>query len=61
MIWTTDKPTKPGEYWYRDGSTAAIVCVDFDTSVRWFSGRRGVLSDLKGQWAGPIPEPEEQP
>lgn len=63
MRWTTDKPIKAGEYWIKETHLheQEIVRVNLDGSVRWFSGRRADVNDLrKAKWAGPIEEPEEE-
>lgn len=65
MKWTTEKPTAPGWYWYR-----SIVCevTRYTRVVEVFPN--GKVSDgslfpmdhvdkFNGEWAGPIPEPEE--
>lgn len=62
MRWTTEQPMKAGEYWIKETHLheQQIVQVHLDGSVRWFSGRRTDLGNLrKAKWAGPIPEPNE--
>lgn len=62
MTWTSDKPTVPGWYWYRGYEDAdrvvhvmdngeSLVACSFEFSESMFY--------LDGQWAGPIPAPEE--
>lgn len=72
MTWSTTKPTVPGWYWWRENGVVymagvtvkgpstpylAVALVDPEGGVIM----RTILSDLTlaGQWAGPIPAPEE--
>lgn len=58
MKWQSKKPKIPGWYWLRSaGDIDRVVhvvelgqmyCISF-----------GFVSQLHGQWAGPIPKPEE--
>lgn len=59
MTWTTQKPTKPGFWFYRNGFTRTMFLImnergelqtEYYTQVKEIDG---------GEWAGPIPEPEE--
>ncbi len=65
MIWSKEKPTHPGWYWYR-----SIVCETtlYTRVVEVFPDGKvcdGSLLPMdhidkcQGEWAGPIPEPEE--
>lgn len=65
MEWTTDKPSKPGWYWWRTEGSVEITRVyimvwnEADQEVRpWCSW--GWIAQLEGEWAGPIPEPTER-
>lgn len=64
MKWTDERPTKPGWYWWRsDTRTLMVVCYvemsERDGCVSFAYGERyRLLSEMKGQWAGPIMEPE---
>lgn len=54
LTWTSDPPTVMGYYWFRiiGGGWNQIVCVtsaDLSNNIGW----------ANGQWAGPIPEPQE--
>ncbi len=49
LVWTTDKPTKPGWYWWR-ASKNGTICIRY-------ADPSSTLNE--GQWAGPIAEPEE--
>ena len=62
MKWTSELPTEPGWYWVRNSTTKHknIVLV-FDGLV---AGNYTCLKveeahEIYGEWAGPIPEPEE--
>lgn len=64
--WTQEPPTEPGWYWYKDMDWDRQIVYVFYDSVH-----RGIfvqimeeypysrnLNELKGEWAGPIQEPE---
>jgi hypothetical protein len=60
--WTTDKPSKPGFYWYQTpGMRARVVEVQSDTRHNLFVVHTGMrLMDLPTDeiaWAGPLVEP----
>ena len=63
LRWTKEKPTKNGWYWWRTGggcNLRGIVSVCIETDIMVLAG--GIykyLSQTTGEWAGPIPEPEE--
>lgn len=63
--WTKDKPTQPGWYWYRSPRpTLVVVCyIEIglrDNCVSFAYGERyQAMSEMEGEWAGPIPEPME--
>ena len=64
LVWTTEKPTKPGQYWYRDkGLPPDIIVVEGDGSdkepliVRWECASDELVENIIGEWAGPIPAP----
>ena len=62
MNWTTDKPTKPGWYWYRgecDGHTVKVIhFIDDDGDGPYLATSEDVaLHDLDGEWAGPVEPP----
>jgi hypothetical protein len=63
MKWTPAKPTLPGWYWWRTNTVITrrwvlqgIIHIDGDGYCR-HEGE--YVSKLDGQWAGPIPSPEE--
>ncbi len=70
MTWTTDKPTKPGFYWWKDRQNAQtlvfvrpddiveIMTVIETPTYRWIDHHNVVLSQMTGEWQGPI-EPSE--
>ena len=63
LTWTTDKPTKPGWYWYKAWDTRARVVevVESDLRRRLAVARTEALVDEleedKYLWAGPLEEP----
>jgi hypothetical protein len=62
LNWTTKKPTKPGWYWYRGECKGNIVKVihyiDDDGDGPYLATSEDlVLTDLDGEWAGPVEPP----
>ena len=64
LRWTTDKPTRPGWYWYREGEGPEIYWVfaaPFNGQVRMYAGHKdegGIWIDSwRGDWAGPLEPP----
>lgn len=66
MKWTKEKPTKPGWYWFRS-ETEYGTCTTV-LEIRNVQGGLVVVETIaiypleefrEGEWAGPIPEPEE--
>jgi len=60
LKWTTDRPTKPGWYWFRCPNIMRppeIVEV-FSTGEQWhIDGVRNNVANLDGQWYGPLEVP----
>lgn len=62
LRWTKEKPTQNGWYWWRTGEDCnlrGIVSVCIETDIMVLAGSYKYLSQTTGEWAGPIPEPEE--
>jgi len=68
MLWTITMPTKPGWYWHRsatpiNGKTFPRVCEIVRVNgphLLYCSGSTTCrVENVSGEWAGPIPEPEE--
>lgn len=62
MIWTTQRPTKPGMYWYRRPSKHSITGWHVDTCwVRQLDVDNPKVAFTKdSEWSSePIPEPKE--
>ena len=68
--WTTNKPTQPGPYWYKDKEFGPVI-VDIILSdgvlfvnCGWGEDGRIPVSEygygIYVEWAGPIPEPAER-
>jgi hypothetical protein len=67
MTWTTEKPSKPGWYWWRKvghkpemlrvsgGYSNMIVSVMLSTRVM----SRPIENDDEGEWAGPLEAPKD--
>jgi hypothetical protein len=65
LTWTTQKPTKPGWYWwrsYRGYDPIAVQILGFDSadSFSLVYGLNRPLGQCDGDWAGPIPVPVEE-
>lgn len=58
--WTTEKPTQDGAYWYRskEGEKLLAYIDDEQVTLLDFPGQEHI-DFFAGQWAGPIPEPQE--
>ena len=66
LHWTTEPPTEPDFYWHRDEGILSIAYIFGDTQdnlLCHFAGEEHPtpLILITGEWAGPIPEPQEQP
>ena len=68
LHWSTKKPTVPGPYWWRsqesvNGQKFPKVCHVFENNKVLYVEGLGVgsfyLKNASGEWAGPIPLPEE--
>ena len=59
-MWSKERPTKAGWYWYRGRTTPGTVFVvevtvgDYRSMACFVSGRREWLAELDGEWQGPI-------
>ena len=65
MIWTSEEPTKPGFYWYKDPRCAPTIFLldrDDETGDMFLiEGGCWDFGELDGQWFGPLNPPQEQP
>ena len=65
LVWTTDKPTVPGWYWWRVsfGRTPTTLFISRDhiheNDVFTAGALVMFLREVPGEWAGPVPLPEE--
>ena len=71
MTWSSDKPVKPGWYWYRRSPEDEDWCVpdevvelvlEKDTLAYALRSDRisfEPIDRLHGQWAGPLPIPKD--
>jgi hypothetical protein len=56
MTWTTEKPTVPGWYWYREiEGEPEILAIYKDNGQLLISGIG--LQEFPGEWAGPLKPP----
>ena len=65
LEWTTEPPKVPGWYWFKDEYGIRIAWIKHDSRkmnelYAVIGGIGNWMSNLHGQWAGPIPEPKEQ-
>ena len=66
LVWTTTPPAKPGFYWWRSGQGKNVYLYNIvrsDSSNELFrENANGSWCSLLryGEWAGPIPTPQEQ-
>lgn len=65
--WSTEKPTRPGWYWWRQPYCQDVIVEitlgGAKNGKRLYvvtDGDTGELASFSGEWAGPIPEPEER-
>lgn len=60
LKWTKEKPTQDGAYWYRRSAGEKLLAHIDDEMVMLLDmpGQEHV-SFFDGEWAGPIPEPQE--
>ena len=66
MNWTTDKPAKPGSYWWRLGSDRLAhlvkVTIDGDGVLSTHPPAQlveaGRFLDTTGEWFGPVEHPQ---
>lgn len=64
LEWTTEPPKVPGWYWFKDEYGIRIARIKHDSRkmnelYAVIGGVGNWMSTLHGQWAGPIPEPQE--
>ena len=64
MTWTTEQPKVPGWYWFKGEYGIRIAWIKHDSRkmnelYAVIGGVGNWMSTLHGQWAGPIPEPQE--
>lgn len=63
--WTTSKPTVPGWYWWRCSPYYVDCLLVLHRHQGGFTAKGGywedskIVSDMKGEWAGPLMPPEE--
>ncbi len=60
MRWTSDKPTVPGWYWWRQKPGGVLAIVEFASGVRYplYGGR--YFKPQGGEWSGPLTPPDDQ-
>ena len=62
--WSKTPPTKAGWYWWRPAPGHEAIMERYDMTANGLGmwDQYGAIHQLApGQWAGPVPEPEEQP
>ena len=64
MLWTTEKPTQSGYYWWREPGLplmAVVVQVDVEADTVYSSGTDADASldkMVEGEWFGPLESPD---
>lgn len=58
LRWTRETPTENGWYIYQERRNRRLCCV-IDGKVTGFAFGLYNVEDLSGEWAGPIPDPQE--
>lgn len=63
LTWTTDPPTQPGLYWYRearDDQPDVVLVADYGLGLRYTPHDDDSWYPLSpiGQWAGPLEPPK---
>jgi len=62
-VWTKEKPTKEGWYWWRSGDIVGIHVLEFDGDeggeLVCMTTDGDTIEEMGGEWAGPLPEPRE--
>ena len=67
LRWTTDTPTEPGWYFVRYKGKVTICRADYPKGSPYMTYRvvgspgAWMMDEHSDEWAGPIPEPQEQP
>lgn len=63
MIWTTQKPEKPGYWWHRaeyeKPGVLKVYRINDELKIEAGVGFKLLSLVEGGEWAGPLPEPEE--
>ena len=60
--WSSEKPTKPGWYWYRpenNGLNSLMCWVSTDGVVMFVMFKHSHIRDMDGEWVGPLQPPQE--
>ena len=62
-VWTKEKPTKEGWYWWRSGDIVGIHVLEFDGDeggeLVCMTTDGDTIEEMGGEWAGHLPEPRE--
>ena len=66
MNWTTERPAKPGYYWWRHGpdrlAHSVKVTMEQDGALQTHPPEQlidaGLCVDTSGEWAGPVEHPQ---
>ena len=61
-VWSKERPTVAGQYWFREPSVAPYVVQigsDGHGIWIWWECKWQPLDDWTGEWAGPLPLPRE--
>jgi hypothetical protein len=68
MKWTTNPPTVPGWYWFRENDAQRALVLDVQPlsngklaimrELNRLGGEYMFVEELNGEWAGPLSEPK---
>ena len=65
LVWSTEKPTVPGWYWWMaegyEPSVHYVDIVDGYPEAIYSDNGDNLLEDFAGQWAGPLSPPTQEP
>jgi len=62
MIWTGEKPTVPGWYWWREHGVPLVVELVHNMNMElMIEDDARHIGKLGGEWAGPLEPPKEEP
>jgi hypothetical protein len=59
LSWTTEPPTKPGNYWFKREPASRAIMVDVRVTdgqlTVWWPNQDQPVAKVRAHWRGPIP------